>query len=92
VPSRGSSTPRARKPTTPLTAKELIAAFLEKVGGFIDPLEADLFFQNGCPGMKPHGRLCWSIHLGSGPVLDISVMPRTDPPFPDPPIVLRNDE
>jgi hypothetical protein len=28
--------------------------------------------------MKPHGRLAWSIHLGSGPYLDISVLPRHD--------------
>jgi hypothetical protein len=31
----------------------------------------------GCPGMKPHGRLCWSFHLGGGPYIDLSVMPRT---------------
>lgn len=28
------------------------------------------------PRKKPHGRLCWSLHLGGGPYLDISVMPR----------------
>lgn len=25
---------------------------------------------------KPHGRRCWSIHLGGGPYIDLSVMPR----------------
>ncbi len=30
----------------------------------------------GSPGMKPHGRLCWSYHLGGGPYIDLSVMPR----------------
>lgn len=30
------------------------------------------------PVKKPHGRLCWSFHLGSGPYIDLSVMPRLD--------------
>jgi hypothetical protein len=25
---------------------------------------------------KPHGRLCWTYHLGGGPYIDLSVMPR----------------
>lgn len=29
-----------------------------------------------CPRVKPHGRLAWSIHLGGGPFIDLSVMPR----------------
>lgn len=28
------------------------------------------------PDRKPHGRLGWVIHLGGGPYLDVSVMPR----------------
>ena len=28
------------------------------------------------PRPKPHGRLCWSFHLGGGPYIDLSVMPR----------------
>lgn len=28
------------------------------------------------PGIKPHGRLAWSIHFGNGYYLDVSVMPR----------------
>lgn len=28
------------------------------------------------PQPKPHGRLAWSIHLGGGPYIDLSVMPR----------------
>lgn len=28
------------------------------------------------PEPKPHGRLAWSIHLGGGPYIDLSVMPR----------------
>jgi len=34
------------------------------------------YFLNGCPGAKPHGRLVWSYHLGGGPYIDLSVMPR----------------
>ena len=29
-----------------------------------------------CPRTKPHGRLCWSFHLGAGPYIDLSVTPR----------------
>lgn len=36
------------------------------------------WFLRGCPGGKPHGRLSWTYHLGGGPYLDISVMPRVD--------------
>lgn len=34
------------------------------------------FTLNGCPGNKPHGRLCWNFFLGLGPYIDLSVMPR----------------
>lgn len=27
---------------------------------------------------KPHGRLAWTIHLGGGPYIDLSVMPRSE--------------
>ena len=43
--------------------------------GFFKPEESSAYFQAGMPGAKPHGRLVWSIHLGGGPYLDISVMP-----------------
>ena len=34
----------------------------------------------GCPGSKPHGRLCWVINLtrGAGPYIDLSVFPARD--------------
>lgn len=47
---------------------------------FLSPPEDKLYQRAGCPGYKPHGRLCWTIHLGGGPYIDLSVMPRTDPP------------
>jgi hypothetical protein len=30
---------------------------------------------NGIKNAKPHGRRCWSIHLGGGVYVDLSVMP-----------------
>lgn len=38
--------------------------------------ETTRYFRDGCPKAKPHGRLCWSFHLGRGPYIDLSVMPR----------------
>lgn len=44
----------------------------EVVGlAFIAPHE-----EHELPRHKPHGRLCWSFHLGGGPYIDLSVMPR----------------
>lgn len=40
------------------------------------------FSLNGCPGHKPHGRLCWTFVLGGGPYIDLSVMPRLQEPRP----------
>jgi hypothetical protein len=34
------------------------------------------YSNEGRPGHKPHGRMCWSFHLGGGPYIDLSVMPR----------------
>lgn len=61
--------------------KELAEALRVKAAeinrfAWIAPHEDDEHHRNGCPGMKPHGRLVWSFHLGGGPYLDLSVMPR----------------
>lgn len=48
------------------------------MGGRLDPVTKQFVpavIEN--PSIKPHGRLAWNIHLGGGPFLDISVMPRT---------------
>jgi hypothetical protein len=37
--------------------------------GFLNPKDAT---------KKPHGRLAWSIHVGGGPYVDLSVMPRVE--------------
>lgn len=38
----------------------------------------DKFCEDGKPGWKPHGRLCWTYYLGGEPYIDLSVMPRLD--------------
>lgn len=59
-------------------AAELVEAIRESVGGFIlnDPTAKPGDYVRKNPEPKPHGRLAWSIHLGSGPYIDLSVMPR----------------
>lgn len=64
------------------TLSEELRLVAEKVNGFafMTPLEhGDKYHQLGCPGGKPHGRLCWCYHLGGGPYIDLSVMPRAWP-------------
>jgi hypothetical protein len=46
---------------------ELVSALANACGGIPSPKR---------PTRKPHGRLAWSILLGWGPYLDVSVMPR----------------
>lgn len=40
------------------------------------------YFQDGCPGAKPFGRLAWAFHMPGLPYLDLSVIPPTDPVWP----------
>lgn len=42
---------------------------------FPNPTEDTEYFRAGQPGLKTHGRLVWSYHLGGGPYIDLSVMP-----------------
>lgn len=75
--------------STAVSARELAEAIQRKAKelfGYaenIDKRGADnpAYFDDGCPGGKPHGRLCWTFHLGGGPYIDLSVMPRTVPPY-----------
>ncbi len=46
----------------------LAEALRGAVGGFWAP--------HDFPATKPHGRRAWSIQMGSGPYIDLSVMPR----------------
>ena len=52
-------------------AETLVSVIDKAVHGFLDPDP-----KNASPGSKPHGRRCWTIHLGGGPYIDLSVMPR----------------
>lgn len=61
-------------------ARELADAMIETSGGFLGHGETDEYFLAGCPDAKPHGRLCWCVHLGAGPYIDLSVVPRTEEP------------
>jgi len=57
-------------PWTEEAAREidLIRALLEVSGGHLS--------QYSFPSWKPHGRRAWSIYLGGGPYIDVSIMPR----------------
>lgn len=67
-------------------AEAIRVAAAEHNGGiaFMTPLEAgDEWHQDGCqPYGRPHGRRGWCFHLGGGPYIDLSVMPRTVDPIP----------
>jgi hypothetical protein len=78
-------TDKAISATELAEAIRLKAAEASPIGvAFIAPHEDDQFHRDGCPGMKPHGMLCWSFHLGGGPYLDLSVMPVTVPTYAEP--------
>lgn len=65
---------------TPRTLAEAIQKKAREVVGlaeetdYIGASNPEYFF-NGCPGAKPHGRICWVFHLGAGPYIDLSVFP-----------------
>lgn len=56
----------------PQSAEEVIEAVRAAVHGYISQPQDEPRF----PRQKPHGRLAWSIQLGAGAYLDVSVMPR----------------
>lgn len=52
----------------------------------IDAIVGLAFEANPNPTKKPCGRLAWSFHLGGGPYVDLSIMPRPEdlaPPMVD---------
>lgn len=62
-------------------AQEAVDAIIKASGGYLLEREIKPAHPEGWPGtldpaQKPHGRLTWSIHLGSGSYIDLSVMPR----------------
>lgn len=65
-------------------AEAIARVAADEVGiAFISPHEDDNFHRCGCPNMKPHGRLSWAFHLGGGPYIDLSIMPRAPMAFHD---------
>jgi hypothetical protein len=59
-------------------AEVLVRAIAAAVDGVIDNLPGNETAGDAkrFPVAKPHGRLAWSIQLGGGPYIDLSVMPR----------------
>lgn len=57
-------------------AVRLVALEVYGAAYMIPPENTDPFHIEGCPGMKPHGRLSWCFHMGGGPYIDLAVMPR----------------
>lgn len=59
-------------------AEVILKKAREVIGDHVGPHphESNFWFTAGCPGSKSHGRLCWSFHLGGGPYIDLSVMPK----------------
>lgn len=66
--------PEAKDPKT--LAHAMYEVCVEVNDGAAIIRENDPWHLNGCPGHKPHGRLVWTIHLGGGPYIDLSVLPR----------------
>jgi hypothetical protein len=60
----------------------LAEAVRAAAGGHWSAREDGDYHREGCPGAKPHGRLCWSVHLGAGAYLDLSVVPPALAPAP----------
>lgn len=56
--------------------RELVEAIARRISGRLQAnIANDEYHKAGCPGAKPHGRLTWSLYVGGGPYVDISVMP-----------------
>lgn len=68
---------------TAAPAEELVEAIRAKVGGCLSTQG---------PTERPHGRRAWSIHLGGGPYIDLSVMPRSTDHEPEGPGVVQEGE
>lgn len=65
-------------PASPRVLADAIVAKIAELNhgmAFVRTTGREEHDRQGTPGDKPHGRLCWSIHLGGGPYIDLSVMP-----------------
>lgn len=64
----------------PSVLAEAIRAKAEEIAGFAYHKDKEgstfpEYFDGGCPGLKPHGRLTWAFWLQGGSYIDLSVMP-----------------
>ena len=59
-----------------VSAGELVKAFAEMCNGYLAQSRPGHGERYRVPTIKPHGRRAYSIHLGGGPYIDLSVMPR----------------
>lgn len=60
-----------------VSAEEVAQAIIEASGGFLsERAKSETHPGVRDPSQKPHNRLSWSIHLGGGPYIDLSVVPR----------------
>ena len=63
--------PWIEKPSSPL---DLVKALMDKIGmGYLD----DSYLET-MKGLKPHGRIAYSLSSGGGGYIDISIMPLTN--------------
>lgn len=60
------------------SAEDLVEAICSAVGGVVAPSYKMGDGRNRNPAEKPHGRRAWTIILGGGPFIDLSVMPRVE--------------
>lgn len=60
------------------SAEELVEAISAAIGGVVAPAYRMGDGQNRNPSDKPHGRQAWTIILGGGAFVDLSVMPRVE--------------
>lgn len=56
------------------SAEDLAIAICTEIDGFFSP--SDMEHEGGLPYKRAHGRLCYPIHLGRGPYIDLSIMLR----------------
>lgn len=68
-------TPEAVAPKELAEALRLKALEVHGAAYMKPPENDDPWHLDGCPGFKPHGRLCWCFYLGGPCYIDLSVMP-----------------
>lgn len=60
-------------------ALSLVGAVIRAAAAHSPSAQAFLSPHETNPTSRPHGRLCWAIHLADGVYIDLAVMPRSNP-------------